>query len=82
MLDELYDDVLSVLTEKGFVQWFEKNQPNKVSPLKWCYDSEGELKIPPTPPKGIKWLGNTYDSFQYFPHTIEIDDNGVVSTRN
>ena len=80
MLDELYDDVLSVMTEKGFVEWFEKNQPNKVSPLKWCYDTEGELKSPPKPPKGLTWVSNTYDKHFYYPHKIRIDDEGNVGS--
>lgn len=82
MLDELYDDVLSIMTENGFVHWFEKNHGNKISPLKWCYDTECNLKSPKTPPKGITWVVNTYDGYQYFPHTKCIDDNGSVSPRN
>ena len=31
MLDELYDDVLSIMTEKGFTGWFEKNHRNETS---------------------------------------------------
>tara|TARA_R110002020_G_scaffold83243_5_gene206283 strand:+ start:118 stop:363 length:246 start_codon:yes stop_codon:yes gene_type:complete len=78
MIDELYDEVLNVMEENGFIKWFETNQ-NKVSPLKWCYDNGGVLKSPPKPPKGVKWLGNTYDSLQYHPKTIQIDGEGVVS---
>ena len=36
MIDELYDDVLSVMKEHGFVDWFYNNHRGKVSPLKWC----------------------------------------------
>lgn len=82
MLDELYDDVLSIMTEKGFTDWFERNHSNKTSPLKWCYDTDGDLKSPKTPPKGITWLINTYDNQQYFPHLNSIDDNGNVGPRN
>ena len=77
MLDKLYDDVLSVMTEKGFISWFEKNQTT-VSPLKWCYDKEGRLKSPPIPPKDITWLGNSYDPVQYHPHTIKINNRDNV----
>ena len=80
MLDELYDDVLSVMTEKGFTGWFEKNHRNETSPLKWCYDSDCELKTSPKPPAGLTWLGHTYDSYHYTPNTIEIDDNGNVGS--
>lgn len=80
MLDSLYDNVLSIMTEKGFITWFEKNQQNygKTSPLKWCYNINGELKSPPKPPTGINWVSHTYDSHFYHPHTIKIDDNGFV----
>lgn len=78
MLDELYDDVLSIMTENGFTDWVERNHPNKVSPLKWCYDSNGELKTPTLPPKGITWLANTYDNHSYYPHIVSIDDGGMV----
>ena len=33
MLDELYEDVLSVMKEYGFVDWFHKTHPNGTSPL-------------------------------------------------
>ena len=79
MLDELYDDVLSVMTEKGFTGWFEKNHRNKISPLKWCYDNDCELKTSLKPPNGLSWIGHTYDNHNYSPHTIEIGDNGIVS---
>jgi hypothetical protein len=78
MLDELYDDVLSVMTEKGFTQWFERNQSGKTSPLKWCYERDGELMTPPKPPTGLSWIGYTYDSHLYAPHTIQIDGDGNV----
>lgn len=81
MLDELYDDVLSVMTEKGFTDWFEKNHSNKTSPLKWCYDNDCELKSPPTPPAGLTWLANSYDGYFRFPHKVEVTDNGIVGSR-
>jgi hypothetical protein len=78
MLDELYDDVLSIMTEKGFITWFENNQRTKTSPLKWCYDNDCELKAPPKPPAGLSWLGHTYDSYHHYPHTVIISDEGNV----
>lgn len=82
MLDELYDDVLSIMTEKGFISWFEKNNNDRISPLKWCYDNDGGLKSPPKPPSGLSWLGHTYDSYHYYPYNIKIDDNGFVGPHN
>ena len=82
MLDELYDDVLSVMTEKGFISWYERNHRHKTSPLKWCYESSGELMAPPKPPNGLSWIGYTYDSHLYSPHTILIDNDGNVGPHN
>jgi hypothetical protein len=82
MLDELYDDVLSIMTEKGFTKWFEKNHRNETSPLKWCYDNDCELKPSPRPPAGLSWLGHTYDSHMFFPSKVHIDDNGMVGPHN
>ena len=80
MLDELYDDVLSIMTEKGFTQWFERNYSSqRTSPLKWCYDDNGNMKPPKTPPKGINWLVNTYDNQLYCSHLLSIDDNGDLN---
>jgi hypothetical protein len=80
MLNELYDDVLSVLKEKGFVDWFHKNHNRRISPLRWCYDDDGTMRAPITPPKGIKWIVFTHDEHVYFPHTLIIDDDGTVGT--
>lgn len=79
MLDELYDDVLSVMKEQGFVDWFIKNHNDKISPLKWCYDTNCERKVPQSPPKEIKWLINSYDDLVCFPYPLIIDEFGVVS---
>jgi hypothetical protein len=78
MLDGLYDDVISVMTENGFVEWFERNHRNKISPLKWCYDVGGGLKEPTTPPKGITWSVNSYDQCLYYPYKCSITDNGDI----
>jgi hypothetical protein len=77
MLDELYEDVLSVMKEYGFVDWFNKTHPDKVSPLKWCYDTECTLKAPKAPPKNIKWIAFTYDSLINYPNRLYIDKDGV-----
>lgn len=77
MLDELYEDVLSVMKEYGFVDWFDKTYNKDVSPLKWCYDTERTLKSPKTPPKNIKWIAFSYDSLINYPTKIFIDENGV-----
>lgn len=77
MIDELYDDVLSILTEKGFTDWFNKTHTYKVSPLKWCYDTECTLKAPLVPPKNIRWIAFTYDSLINYPQKIYIDKDGV-----
>ena len=78
MLDGLYDDVISVMTENGFVEWFERNHGNKLSPLKWCYDINGGLRTAPTPPKGITWVVNSYDKCLYYPYKRYITDNGYI----
>jgi len=77
MLDELYDDVLSIMTEKGFVNWFHKKHPNKVSPLKWSYDSGCTIKPIPKTPKNLLWLGFTYETHNYTPIKLKITDTSV-----
>jgi len=72
MLDKLYDDVLSVMTEKGFTDWFEHNRSSKTSPLKWSYNNDCELS-PHKPPSGLTWLGYSYETHQYSPYTIMIE---------
>ena len=82
MLDELYDDVLSVMKEHGFIDWFNKNHPDKPSPLKWCYDRNNGLKTPPKPPKDIKWLVYSHDDLINYPIKLEMDNEGVVGPNN
>ena len=81
MLDELYDDVISIMGEKGFISWFETNHSGKISPLKWCYDTDGSLKLPTNPPKGLTWLVQTYDTHQYHPIDLSINTDGIVGPR-
>ena len=81
MIDELYDDVLSIMAEKGFVTWFQNNHSDKISPLRWCYGTNGTLRHPPTPPKGLTWLINSHDTILYYPYTGQIDDFGNVGPR-
>lgn len=78
MLDELYDDVLSILKEKGFVDWYSINHRGKISPLRWCYESEGNLKTPTQPIKGMKWLVFSHDEYMFLPYKLSINDEGVV----
>lgn len=80
MIDEIYDDVLSVMKEKGFVSWFSKNHLSKTSPLMWSYDNNCERKSPTIPPKNIKWKVNSYDILLQHPYTIIIDGSGYVSS--
>ena len=81
MIDEMYDDVLSIMSKYGFTQWFSKNQNGRVSPLKWCYDVDGTLKTTKKPPKNIKWLVQSHDENHYYPIELSVDDDGVVGPR-
>jgi hypothetical protein len=78
MIDELYDDVLSVMKEHGFVDWFYNNHRGKVSPLKWCYDTGGTLKQPKTPPKNITWIVFSHDELFFLPYKQCINNEGII----
>lgn len=80
MLDELYDDVLSITVREGFIQWLHRNHSNKVSPFVWCYSDGGNLINPTKSPKDLNWLGMTYDNFVYNPRNIIIDSDGNISS--
>jgi hypothetical protein len=82
MLDELYDDVLSISVREGFIQWLHRNHGNRVSPFVWCYSDGGDLIDPIKSPKGLNWLGMAYDHFMYNPRNIMIDSNGYISPTN
>jgi hypothetical protein len=67
--------------ESGFIKWFDKNHGKTISPVKWCYDVGGSIKPPNTPPKGVTWLIQTYDTHQHHPIDLSIDSDGVVGPR-
>ena len=77
MLDSIYDDVLSIMKENGFTEWFTKNHHDKTSPLKWSYNND--VRPPLTPPKNINWLIHDYDDLIQYPITLMIDDSGNIS---
>lgn len=78
MLDELYDDVISVLEETGYLEWEQKNRDGKVSPFKWCYDTGGELRLPPMVKNDLKWSFFTYDDMFNLPHKLSVNKEGFI----
>lgn len=69
MLDDLYDNILSILNENGLVG------SNGVSELKWMHNKSNLKK----PPRGSVWVGYTYNELTKDPKKIKIDGFGYIN---
>lgn len=76
MLDDLYDDVLSVMDEVDFIKQLESDFGH-CSPLKWCYGYSQNI-IQENEPK-INRILFTHDSLNYTPNKLKMLKNGDVS---